>query len=473
MPRFDKTRAERLELWQNLTGLLEDYYANVANTPVTPELKPEDIARLAGKYSFDSPVSAKEAIEHVISGIQKYGVQVSHPSYYGLYNPRPNIASIMADLITATMNPQIAAWSHAPFAAEIEIFLIQKFGEKFGYPLKSIDGVFCNGGAEANHTAVLCAINQALPSYSKEGLKAAKKDLVLYCSAEAHHSIGKAAMMTGLGRDAVISIPADSSQRMKTELLDKQIQSDINAGKQPCMVVATSGTTGSGAIDPLNDIAEIAHKHKLWLHVDAAYGGAAILDPKSAHVLSGIEKSNSISFDMHKWMSVPMGTSIFLTMDKEILFKTFRITTEYMPHDADELDVVDPYIHSMQWSRRFIGLRTYLSLLIFGWEGYAETVHHQVEIGNYLRRELLKNNWEITNDSELPVICFTAPEYKHTKNFATDICNKVLKSGKAWLSVYRVNGSNSLRACITNYATTETEIDAFVSLLNKFRIEYS
>ncbi len=239
------------------------------------------------------------------------------------------------------------------------------------------------------------------------------------------------------------------------------------------MVVATTGTTGSGAVDPVLEIAGIADKYELWLHVDAAYGGGAILDPKTAHVLDGIDRADSITFDMHKWMSVPMGTSIFLTRDKEILFKTFRITTEYMPHDADDLDIVDPYIHSMQWSRRYIGLRTYLSLLIFGWDGYAETINHQVEIGNYLRTQLIKYGWEITNNTELPVVCFTDPEKKTDAEFANEICNRVLDSGKAWISVYRVNGINSLRACITNYATTESEIDDFISLLNSIRKDHN
>ena len=469
MNLFDLSEKERLQLWQELTQLLEAYYSGTASLSVSPKLDFEEIVNLAGKYSFESATPASEAIAHVIESIKKYGVQVGHPSYYGLFNPRPNFAGIMADMISATLNPQIAAWSHAPFAAEVENYLVQTFGKKFGFPDDSIDGVFCGGGAEANHTAVLCAINQALPFYAKEGLLNTDTKLVIYCSAEAHHSIGKAAMLTGLGLDAVKSIPADTSQRMRTDLLEKQINSDLNNNLLPIMVVATTGTTGSGAIDPLPEIGSIAKKYNLWFHADAAYGGAAILDPEFKYVLKGIENADSITFDMHKWMSVPMGTSIFLTRDKEILFKTFRITTDYMPREADALDVTDPYIHSMQWSRRFIGLRTYLSLLIFGWDGYAKTIHHQVEIGDYLQQQLLKNGWEITNDTDLPVVCFTNPDQKDNENYADKVCTQILESGKAWVSVYPVNGIKSLRACITNYATTTNEIDEFIFLLNDCR----
>jgi glutamate/tyrosine decarboxylase-like PLP-dependent enzyme len=471
MHLFDFSKNERLALWNELTALLEDYYENTSDLRVAPGLDHQEILALAGKYDFEAPVSANDAINHVIEGIKKYGVQTAHPSYYGLFNPRVNFAGILADMITATLNPQIAAWSHAPFAAEAESYLIQEFGKKFGFPENSIDGVFCNGGAEANHTAVLCAINHAFPGYAEKGLAACSKKLVLYCSSESHHSIGKAAMMTGLGVDAVRSVPGDEQQRMRTDKLEELIEQDLMDGHEPFLVVATAGTTGSGAIDPIGQIAGICRKHKLWFHADAAYGGAAILDPETRHVLKGIEKADSITFDMHKWMSVPMGTSVFLTANTEILFKTFRITTEYMPREADQLNITDPYIHSMQWSRRFIGLRTYLSMIIFGWEGYARTVSHQVKMGNYMKEELHKNGWHTLNDTELPVACFADESFTTNPGHADRICEQVLKSGKAWISVYPIHGINTLRACITNYATTEKEIDHFIELINKLRAD--
>lgn len=469
MPLFDLPRGERLKLWQELTALLEDYYSRTKELRVAPELEPEEVVRLVSRYSFDAPVSAGEALRHVISGIKKYGVQTAHPGYFGLFNPRPNFASIMADMITATLNPQMAAWSHAPFAVEAEHYLVSQFGLKFGFPGDSIDGVFCGGGAEANHTAVLCALNRTFPEYAVKGLSASSGQPTLYCSSESHHSIGKAAMMTGIGLESVRSVEADKAQHMQVAQLEQQIVEDIRDGKKPFLIVATAGTTGSGAIDPLPALAAVAHKYGLWLHTDAAWGGAAILDPDSRHVLKGIEQSDSITFDMHKWMSVPMGTSIFITRDRKILSQTFGIAAGYMPQEADALDITDPYLRSMQWSRRFIGLRTYLSLLIFGWEGYARTVNHQVKTGRYLKKQLARHGWEVTNNTELPVACFTDPRlHPHDQQVRT-ICDQVLRSGKSWISVYPLNGKASLRACITNYATTPSVIDDFVALLNQSR----
>ncbi|MEJ2596088.1 MAG: aminotransferase class V-fold PLP-dependent enzyme [bacterium] len=469
MQPFDLSASERKKLWEELLPLLENYYTLIESQRVAPELLHDKIIQLAQKYDFEKAVDTGEAIRHVIRGLKEYGVQVSHPGYYGLYNPRPNFASILADLITAAMNPQLAAWSHSPFAVETERFLIQKFGEKFGLPGNSIDGAFCNGGAEANHTAVLCAINRAYPDYARDGLVKNNRRLIIYSSAEAHHSIGKAAMNTGLGKNAVHTIAVDRDQKMRIGLLEKEIRDDLQKGDIPIMLVATAGTTGSGAIDPIGDLQKVAEKYSIWFHVDAAYGGAAILDPELKHFLKGISMADSVSFDMHKWMSVPMGTSIFLTSDKNILAKSFGIRTQYMPREADNLDVVDPYLHSMQWSRRFIGLRIYLSLLFFGWEGYVKTIRHQAAMGDFLRKSLNEQGWKVMNNTPLPVVCFTDPSFESQDDFANTLCDSMVASGKTWVSVYRVNGCNTLRACITNYATTSHDIARLVELANEQR----
>jgi len=189
-------------------------------------------------------------------------------------------------------------------------------------------------------------------------------------------------------------------------------------------------------------------------------------------LMDGIEDSDSITFDAHKWMSVPMGTSLFLTSHPGILGKTFRVTTEYMPKDARELDIIDPYTHSIQWSRRFIGLRVYLSLLFYGWDGYEEVIDHQTRMGNLLREKLHESDWHITNKSPLPLICFTDEANKDNPEFTATILKKVLDSGLSWISVYPVSGFPSFRVCITNYNTSEKDLDELISELNTQRRHY-
>ncbi len=237
------------------------------------------------------------------------------------------------------------------------------------------------------------------------------------------------------------------------------------------MIIGTAGTTGTGSIDDFHALALIAIRYKLWFHIDAAWGGAAVLNPETRQWVSGIEKADSVTFDVHKWLSVPMSSSMFITRHREILGKTFRITTDYMPKDAENLEITDAYTHSIQWSRRFIGLKLYLSMMVFGWKGYSEVIQHQVEMGNLLRSMLQENGWVVINQTPLPVVCFTDEKYKSDPSFTKRICERVIGSGEAWISLYPVNGINTIRACITNYNTSPDDVQALVSTVNRVRSE--
>jgi len=387
---FDLEKEHRRTLFNHVIGRIEGFYDNTKEYSTSPNLDVKEIRNFIDKSDFYRPDDFKQAINHVIEGMEEFSVHTPHPKYFGLFNPRANFSGILADLITAAFNPQLAAWSHAPFAVEVEAKLIQDFGLKFGYAANTIDGVFTSGGAEANLTAVLNALNHAFPEYAKTGLMEISQRPIIYCSEEAHHSINKAAKSVGLGYSSVHSIRVDKELKLDINCLRERIEQDSMAGNQPLMIIGTAGTTGAGTIDNLPALRKIADKHKLWFHVDAAYGGGAVLNGELKSQLKGIEMSDSITFDAHKWMSVPMGTSLFLTSHKEILGKTFRTTTEYMPKEAKELDVLDPFTHSIQWSRRFVGLRLYLSLLFFGWAGYENVIGHQSKMGILLRKKLIE-----------------------------------------------------------------------------------
>ncbi len=203
--------------------------------------------------------------------------------------------------------------------------------------------------------------------------------------AESHHSLAKAASITGLGLKAVKEIPVNEYLQIDISLLEQQIKDDIKNNFFPVMIVATIGTTGAGAIDAINEIATIASSYNIWLHADTAYGGALVLSDQYKALLGNIHLADSITFDAHKSMSVPMSTSMFITKNTDILNETFRVTTDYMPKEANDLQVSEPFAHSIQWSRRFTGLKVYLSLLIFGWEGYKQVIEEQIKIGNILR----------------------------------------------------------------------------------------
>lgn len=469
MKSLDLSAQERAQLLEKLIPELENYYSNIRTLKVTSILDPEEIRKEIARIDFNNPVEIYDAVSLVIGALNKYSVHISHPMYYGLFNPRPNFPSIIADLISATFNPQLAAWSHSPWASEVENHLISEFGLKIGFQKDQIDGVFATGGAEANLTALLCALNNASPDILTDGLFTVKARPAVYCSSEAHHSIIRAAKVSGLGTKSVRRIQVDNNGSIIPDILERIILTDKADGFIPLMVIGTAGTTGTGSVDDFNSLASIANRYSLYYHIDAAWGGAAVLNPVSRDWVRGMELADSVTFDVHKWLSVPMSASMFITRHKDLLGKTFRITTDYMPKDAERFSITDPYAHSIQWSRRFIGLKLYLSMLVFGWEGYSEVIGHQIEMGNLLRTVLNNNNWVVMNNTPMPVVCFTDPDHKRDSDFARKICDRVLISGKAWVSVYPVNGINSVRACITNYNTSADDIHTLVNVVNQAR----
>ncbi len=457
----------RNELWRRVIEAIEAYATKVDAARVTPELNPGKIRSLLEPFDFSQPVDPLEAANFVIDALWQYQTHTPHPRYFGLFNPSPTTMGIAADILVAAFNPQLAAWSHNPLAIETERHLVRAFGSRFGF--KQTDGVFASGGAEANHTALLTALASAFPEFSSEGLRQLAAQPVLYISSEGHHSFHKAARLTGLGTDAVHEIPVNDQLQIDIEALSSRLAQDRLQGFAPFMLVATAGTTNAGVIDPLRPLADIATRERLWFHVDAAWGGAAAFVPELRPLLEGIERADSITFDAHKWLSVPMGAGIYLTRHLDILEKTFRVAAPYMPRETAGLDVVDPCLNSIQWSRRFIGLKVFLSLLVAGWEGYAAAIRHMVAMGDRLRQELEAAGWQVVNKTALPLVCFIdgkKPEGRSAR-YLDRIALEIVAAGKAWINTIRIADTIPvLRACITNYRTGPDDVQALVEALN-------
>jgi glutamate/tyrosine decarboxylase-like PLP-dependent enzyme len=464
--------AEREALWQEVLAQILRFEDHVRQTAVAPQLKPEAIRALLAGVDFRVPKPPQEAVRFVVDALWRHQVHLSHPRYFGLFNPAPATMGIVADTITAAFNPQLAAWSHAPFADEVEMHLIRALGEKFGYLPEAVDGTFASGGAEANHTAVICALVSRFPEFSRGGLRALASQPALYVSQQAHHSFVKAARATGLGTDAIREVPVADNLKMDPAQLTEMLKRDRIEGLHPLFLAATAGSTSAGIIDSLPELAAIADKNEMWFHVDAAWGGAVALVPELKPLLTGTEKADSITFDPHKLLSLPMGAGLFLTRHPKILSEAFRITTDYMPKDAAALDIVDPYTHSMQWSRRFIGLKLFLTLLVAGWEGYAQVIRHQVAMGRLLTTLLASAGWKVVNPSELAVVCFvdtSRPDGEYS-DFLQAVADRIVASGSAWISTTRLkDGQPVLRACITNFHTEEADVRALIAALEETR----
>jgi len=460
---------DRERLWRKLVEHIEDYAETLDEQPVSRPVSAAEVRAEVAAFDFDRSLTPEVALDRVADLLLRTQVHTPHADYYGLFNPNPTTMGIAGDALAAAFNPQLAAWSHSPAACEIEQHVLREMGARFGYDPARLAGSFTSGGAEANHTAVLCALTTAFPEFGEEGVAAIVGKPVLYVTEESHHSFVKAARLCGLGTQAVRRVPVDEHFTMDPQALAAAIAVDRSAGHQPFLVVATLGTTNAGLIDPIDEIVEIAITENLWLHADAAWGGAAALVPDLRPHLGAIERADSITFDAHKWLSVPMGAGIFLTRHQHAPRRTFSIATDYMPVLGTE--VIDPHLTTMQWSRRFIGLKVFLSLAVAGWEGYAEAISHQAEMGRLLRLRLIESGWQVLNKTPLPTLCWVDSAGADNSPERLDaICRHVVDSGHAWISTTRLAGRVPvLRATITNYRTDESNIERLIEALDRAR----
>jgi glutamate/tyrosine decarboxylase-like PLP-dependent enzyme len=229
------------------------------------------------------------------------------------------------------------------------------------------------------------------------------------------------------------------------------------------LVVATAGTTSAGAIDPLSAVADVAADEQLWLHVDAAWGGGAALVPELRPALAGIERADSITFDPHKLLSVPMGAGLYLTRHPDVLDATFHVSASYVPTAGGR---ENPFSHSLQWSRRFIGLKVLLALAVAGWDGFAAVLRGQVAMGDLLRDRLGNAGWQVMNETVLPLVCFVDPGGADVN----EIVDAVNTSGRARIFSETIPpGQTVIRAAITNYRTAPEDVDALVAALDDAR----
>jgi aromatic-L-amino-acid decarboxylase len=439
--------------FDELLSVVAKLESAIASGPIVPAVTPPEIrSHLTSRYDFTTALSLDEIIADVERMLRTWQVQVTHPRYFGLFNPSVTAASVIGDTLVAMYNPQLAAWRTSPAANEIERHTLAWLTRKFGFPSNAIAS-FTSGGAEANLSAVIVALTRAFPDYGEGGLRRLAATPTIYLTGEAHHSFNKIAHMTGLGRRALRTVATDRHLRMDPEDLARRVAEDRKNGFAPFIVVATAGTTAAGVIDPLPDLVRFCRSENLWFHVDAAWGGAAIISPRLRDHLAGIDAADSITCDAHKWFSVPMGAGMFFCRHADAVGEAFRAETSYMP--AKTLGpVLDPYTTSVQWSRRFIGLKLFLALAQHGESGYAGMIEHQARMGDVLRESVKRAGWRVVNSTPLPLVCFTRDGLDTTR-FLSALHERQI----AWMSEVRLGGGAPvLRACITSYRTTESDI---------------
>ncbi|MFN0158772.1 MAG: pyridoxal phosphate-dependent decarboxylase family protein [Bacteroidota bacterium] len=453
-----RSRADAFTLLQELS---ENYLEEMHSLPVASPAVP-----FSNTFDLSHGTDPITVIQTIVQNLRSDQTHVGSSRYFGLFQPASTMMSLFADAITSLFNSQLSSLSHCHYGIAVEQFLIREFGLRFGFSHDTC-GVFTTGGAEANITAVLCSLYNRWPNLAKHGLRGADLSPTFYLGENTHKTIVRAIRLCGIGMDCIrIVEDSGTSHGIDPEKLNRAIERDSMNGATPVGIFGTIGTTNGGEIDDIESLAAIAKEHSAWFHVDAAWAGAVCLSSRHRHLLTGIEKADSITFDAHKWLSVSQCAGMFITKRGDQLKAAFDVFADYMQREEGEL--ADPYTYSLQWTRRFTGLKVYMSLAVAGWSAYEMLINHHVQLGDTLRTGLTSSGWEIVNSTPLPVVCFVPVSLSPTE--ADEVCERVAADararGRVWLSTTHIRGRTALRACITSYFTTVDDVTILIEEIN-------
>lgn len=455
--------------------IIVEHVAGLASRRVTPEATPAELEKLFDEPLPEKGIPLEEILARFRDDVAPNAMGVPNPRYFGQFNPTPLPIGVWADALSSLLNQNAGAWRNGPSSAMIEARVIRWLCDLLNYGRKSF-GTLASGGSEANLLALKCARDSVTADIINRGVRKAPGDLVIYASDQCHYSIDKSADLLGLGREGVRKIPTDDRFHISLEMLREAIGRDRDAGRVPCCVVGVAGTTSSGAIDPLEELADIARENGCWYHVDAAYGGPLAFSPQHRDKLRGIERADSITFDPHKWMFVPFSCGATLVRDGgQVLRKSFDMTPEYLNEDRGGADVeFDFFRYGQMGTRRFNSLKLWMAVKFMGREGYARTVERQIELTKYLAKQLdALGNFKRLGEVETAVCCFQFLPTPDLDGPNLDLLQQRLqqtieRSGEAWLTTTVLKGRRALRVNINSFLTEQHHIDDLVKLLARF-----
>lgn len=429
---------------------MADYMENVEQFPVKSQVKPGDIK----SQLPNSPPQDGEPMKDVFSDFKNIilpGItHWQHPSFHAYFPGNSSKPSVLAEMLTSTLGVQAMIWNTSPSAAELEEQIMEWFKEMMRFP-KGWTGSIQNGASDSTLNAILTA-REKVSNYTTNNVGIKSNNLRVYCSEQAHSSLDKAMAIAGLGKDNLIKIPVDESFALVPAELEKAIQLDIDAGLMPLMVIAAIGTTGTTAIDPLAAIATITDKHDLWLHIDAALAGTALILPEMRWMVKGVEKADSLVFNPHKWMFTNFDASVYFVKDKAALINTFSETPEYLKTKED-LKVTNYRDWGVPLGRRFRSLKLWFVIRSFGVKGLQEKIRLHLSLSQEFKNWVEESpQFILMAPVDLNTICFRYDNPNITREEINDTNEKLLETinstGKIYLTHTKLNGWFTIRMVI-------------------------
>jgi aromatic-L-amino-acid decarboxylase len=451
-------------------GLWTELLERMPDLPVNRELVPSEVAPAVALPVPERPMPVADLVAHLRDLTFGQSLLPGHPAFFAYISGAGTVPGAAAELLAAGLNPNVGGYRLAPGASEIELHLTRWLAERFGLP-EGAGGMIMTGGAMANFVALKCARDVGLGIEVREHGVREHGPVAIYASEEAHVVIRRAADMLGLGADAVRAIAIDGQQRMRPAALDQAIRRDRQAGVRPLAVCATAGTTTTGSIDRLPAIAALAREHELWLHVDAAYGGAIVLADELRGLLDGIEQADSIAIDPHKWLYTSQSAGCVLLRDFGALSRSFHSEASYIWLDEAARHGIDFAMHGPQFSRGFAALKVWVSLLAHGRAAYGRRIAHDVALMRYLGTLVEAHpDFELMCEPRLSICCFRyRPATWEGSEEELDRVNErlmtaIMADGRVYCSNAVIDGRFGLRACVVNFRTEAEDVERLLAV---------
>ncbi len=453
-----------------LIDWIADYRSNLEQRPVRAQIEPGDIRRALAQTPPESPIGAEKLLAELEQKIVPGITQVQHPMHYGWFPSNASLASTLGDIASSGLGCLGISWESCPALTELEEVMCDWMRQLTGLS-QNWEGCIQDTASTSCLTALLIARERASDySENRGGLQAEDKPLIVYTTEEAHSSVVKAALLAGFGRNnlRMVSISADT-RAMSAAALAQQIEADFAAGNLPCAIVASVGSTGVTAFDPIAEIVEIAAEHMIWVHVDAAMAGSAMLLPECRHLWDGVEQADSIAWNPHKWMGTILDCSLFYVRDVQHLVRVMSTNPSYLRSTVDE-EVTQYRDWGIPLGRRFRALKLWYHLGIDGIDAIRARLRRDLENAQWFAQQVAATeNWQVLAPVKLQTVCIRHQPPgldgealdRHTLAWV----NTINQSGKAFMSPSQLDDRWMVRVSIGVEATTRAHLENLWQLI--------
>ena len=453
--RLDASREEALE---HAARLVVDAWRSFDRfRPEEPPLD-ERVRRLLEAGLPAAPTPVHEALDDA-ARILDESIAQARPRYFAFIGSSGLEIGTLADLLAHTYDINLAVDARA--ATEVEDQAVRWVAEFIGFP--ATGGAFTSGGTISNVSALAAARERALPGSRHEGLGG--KRVAVYCSEEVHYSVTRAVELLGIGSDHLHAVALDGLRRMRPDALAERIDRDVARGITPIAVIATAGTTLTGAVDPFDAIAEVCEARGIWLHVDGAYGLPAASTQRASREFAGFERADSCSVDAHKWLYLPKACGVVLVKDDEALASAFAHEQGYLPHQRHELHAVDI---TLEYSRPFRALKLWLAFRAHGAAQFREAIERNLDEADLLYRRLqATEDFEVLEGPpQLSIVPFrhVPPGVSDVNAHNAALAKAIQSDGRVYLASALIDGDVWLRPCFVNFRTTEDDVLALIEV---------